>query len=44
MGFFRQSKRSDSKRGIVEVKEGIFIENLTVFFIPKSGRKYYFAR
>ena len=40
MGSFRHSKRSDSKRCIAEVKCGIFIENLTVFFIPKSGLKY----
>ena len=40
MGSFQHSKRSDSKRCTVEVRWDIFIENLTVFFIPKSGRKY----
>ena len=40
MGSFRHSKRSVSKRCTAEVKCGIFIENLTVFFIPKSGLKY----
>ena len=41
MGSFRHSKPSVSKRCTAEVKCGIFIENLTVFFIPKSGRKYF---
>ena len=36
MGSFEHSKRSDSKRCTVEVRWGIFIENLTVFFIPES--------
>ena len=40
MGSFQHSKRSDSKRCTVEVRLGIFIENLTVFLIPKSGRKH----
>ena len=40
MGSFRHSKRSDSKRCTAEVKCDIYIENLTVFFIPKSGLKY----
>ena len=34
MGSFHQSKRSDRKRYTVEVRWGIFIENLTYFFIP----------
>ena len=34
------SKRSDNKRCTVDVRQGIFIENLTYFFIPLSGRKY----
>ena len=34
-------KRSDNKWYTVEVRWGIFIENMTVFFfIPESGRKY----
>ena len=40
MGSFHQSKRSDNKQYTVEVRWGIFIENLTYFFIPESGRKY----
>ena len=40
MGSFHQSKRSDNKRYTVEVRGGIFIENLTYFFIPLNGRKY----
>ena len=40
MGSFHQSKRSDNKRYTVEVRWGIFFENLTYFFIPQSGRKY----
>ena len=38
---FQHSKRSDGKRFIVEVRWGIFIENLIVFFfIPEGARKY----
>ena len=37
---FQHSKRSDNKRCTVKVRWGIFIENLTYFFIPKSGCKY----
>ena len=33
MGSFQHSKRSDNKRCIVGVRLGIFIENLTVFFL-----------
>ena len=33
MGFFQHSKRSDNKRCTLEVRRGIFIENLTVFFL-----------
>ena len=40
MASFQQSKRSDNKRYTVEVRWGIFIENLTVFLLPKSDRKY----
>ena len=41
MSSFQHSKRSDNKQCTVEVKGGIFIENLMhFFFIPKSGRKY----
>ena len=40
MGSFQQSKRSDNKRCTVKVRWGIFIRNLTVFFILKSGCKY----
>ena len=40
MGSFHQSKRSDNKRYTVEVRWGIFFENLTYFFIPQSGRRY----
>ena len=40
MGSFQHSKWSDSKRYTVEVRWGIFIENLTVLFIPNSGWKY----
>ena len=40
MGSFHQSKRSDNKQYAVEVRWGIFFENLTYFFIPYSGRKY----
>ena len=40
MGSFHQSKRSDNKWYAVKVRWGIFIENLTYYFIPKSGRKY----
>ena len=35
MGFFQHKKQLDNKRYTVEV-EVFFIENLTVFFIPKS--------
>ena len=31
---FHQSKRSDNKRYAVEVRWGIFFENLTYYFIP----------
>ena len=41
MGSFHQSKRSDNKLYAVEVRWGIFFENLTYFFIPWSGRKYF---
>ena len=37
---FHQSKRSDNKRYAVEVRWGIFFENLTYYFIPEGGRKY----
>ena len=37
MASFQYNERSDKKRSIVEVRWGIFIENLTVL---KSGRKY----
>ena len=40
MGSFQQCKRSDNKRCTVKVRWGIFIRNLTVFFILKSGCKY----
>ena len=40
MGSFHQSKRSGNKWCAVQVRWGIFIENLTYCFIPKSGRKY----
>ena len=40
MGSFHQRKRSDNKWYAVEVRWGIFIENLTYCFIPQSGRKY----
>ena len=41
MGSFRLCMRSDNKRYAVEVRWGIFIENLTYFFfIPSSGHKY----
>ena len=40
---FQQSKRSDNKQHIVKTGWGIFIENLTVLFIPKSGRKYFYT-
>ena len=33
MGSFQHSKRSDNKRCTLEVRRGIFIENLTVFFL-----------
>ena len=39
MGSFQRGKQSDNKRRSVEVRRGIFIENLAYFFIPKSGRK-----
>ena len=32
MGFFQHSKWSDNKRCTMEVRFGIFIENLIVFF------------
>ena len=38
MGSFHQSK--DNKWYVVEVRWGIFIENLTYFYIPWSGCKY----
>ena len=34
MGILHRSKRSDNKQCSVEVKWGIFCENLTYFFIP----------
>ena len=34
MRSFHQSKRSDNKKYAVEVRWGIFFENLTYFFIP----------
>ena len=37
---FHQSKQSDNKQYAVEVRWGIFFENLTYFFIPQSNRKY----
>ena len=42
MASLRRSKWSDNKKCIVNVRRGVFIENLTVFssFIPKSGRKH----
>ena len=40
MRSFHQSKRSDNKQYAVEVRWGIFFENLTYFFIPQSNRKY----
>ena len=40
MGSFQHIKRSDSKRCTVKVRSGIFIENLTEFFIPRSSRKH----
>ena len=39
MGSFH-SKQLDNKRCTVEVRWGIIIENLIVFFFPKSIRKY----
>ena len=33
MGSFQHNKRSDNKRGIVEVRCGIFSENCTEFFL-----------
>ena len=36
MGSFHQSKQSDNKRYTVEVKRGIFIENLTYFLFLKA--------
>ena len=36
----QHSKRSDSKQCTVEVRWGIFIENLTIFFNPQSSCKY----
>ena len=39
MGFFQHSKRSDNKEHTVEVRWGIFIDNLTYIFIPDGGRK-----
>ena len=40
MGSFQHSKQSDNKGYTVEVRWGIIIENLIVFFIPNSIRKY----
>ena len=40
MASFQHSKWSDSKQCTLEVRWAICIENLTQFFIPKSGRKY----
>ena len=42
MASVNQSKRSDKKQWIVEVRRGIFfkLRILLYFFIPKSGRKY----
>ena len=40
MGSVHQIKRSDNKWYTLEVRWNIFIENLTYFFIPWSGRKY----
>ena len=40
MASFQQSKRFDNKRCSVEVRRGNFIENMTVFLLLKSGRKY----
>ena len=40
MGSFQHSKRSDSKRCTVEVRRGIFIENLTVFLFLRAVVKY----
>ena len=37
---FHQSKRPDNKRYAVEVRRGIFFENLTYYFISQGGRKY----
>ena len=34
MGSFWHSKRADNKRCTVEVRWGIFLENLTIFFFP----------
>ena len=39
MGSFQRSKRSDNKEHAVEVRWGIFIENLIYVFIPNGGRK-----
>ena len=39
MGSFHQSKRPDNKWYAVEVRWGIFIENLSYFLIPSSVRK-----
>ena len=41
MGSFQHKKGSGNKRCTVEVRWGIFIENLTYFFIAESGRKYF---
>ena len=40
MASFHLSKRSDHRQCTLEVRCDIFIENLTVFLLSKSGRNY----